>query len=95
MTNAPTVSNVVPMAQHLNLREAVEALGNLASDEDEIYHEGAEVTPNGLLDKLSDGKSDLEDVSTEGLVIGFSKLDGTFVSEGSFAEMLADRLAIR
>lgn len=80
------------MKQHLSLTAAVAALEDLASDEDEIFYEGDETTPNDLLDTLREGKSDLEEVTTDGVVIGFSKLDGTYVAEGTFADMVADRL---
>jgi hypothetical protein len=86
--------------QHLSLRAAVAALEDLASDEDEIFFDGDETTPNDLLDTLreqgnhaSRQAEDLAEISTEGVTIGFSKLDGTYVAEGTFADMVADRLA--
>ena len=80
------------MKQHLSLRMAVESLEDLASDQDEIYFKGDETTPNDLFDLLCEDKDDFEMISTKGLIIGFSKRDGTYVSEGTFADMVTDRL---
>ncbi len=85
---------------HLTLRKSVEALEDLGSDEDEIVHEDDLTTPNDLLDTLREAQGhkfrrdeDLDEIPTDELSIGFTKLDGTYVKAGTFAGMIQDRMA--
>lgn len=84
---------------HPTLENAVETLEDLASDQDEIIYENDETTPADLLDMLSEdmsrtpkGSLDRSSISTENLRIGFTQLDGTYVPDGTFADMIKDRM---
>ena len=72
--------------QYLTMGAAVAALEALASDEDEIEFGGEVTTPNDVLDILGD------ETPTEGLTVGFMKLDGSHMAAGTFNDLVADRL---